>query len=235
MNQAAHTNSLAIVIGASGGIGAAVHQDLAASGRYSDVWGTSRTGPHPLDLTHEPSIAALAEQVRSSGLDLRLIFDATGYLHGAYGGPEKSWSAIDPTAMAYQFAINAIGPALLMKYFLPLLPRQGRSVFATISAKVGSISDNHLGGWYGYRASKAALNQLVKTASIELARKRPDAICLALHPGTVETPLSGPFAKNNVRLQTPAQSAAAMLNVIEQAGPQHSGHLLSYDGAPIAP
>lgn len=235
MNQAAPNNNLAIIIGASGGIGSAIQEQLVASRSYAQIWGTSRKGPHPLDLTHEPSIAALAEQVKSSGLDLRLIFDATGYLHGPQGGPEKSWSAIDANAMAYQFAINAIGPALLIKHLLPLLPRQGRSVFATISAKVGSVSDNHLGGWYGYRASKAALNQLVKTASIELARKRPHAICLALHPGTVETPLSDPFAKNNVRLQTPAQSAAAMLDVIGQATTQQSGSLVAYDGTYIAP
>ncbi|GAB5510183.1 MAG: SDR family NAD(P)-dependent oxidoreductase [Hyphomicrobiales bacterium] len=235
MNQAAPTNSLAIIIGASGGIGSAIQEQLGASRSYAQIWGTSRTGPHSLDLTQEPSIAALAEKVGASGLDLRLIFDATGYLHGAQGGPEKSWSAIDANAIAYQFAINAIGPALLIKHLLPVLPRQGRSVFATISAKVGSISDNHLGGWYGYRASKAALNQLVKTASIELARKRPHAICLALHPGTVETSLSGPFAKTNVRLQSPAQSAAAMLDVIGQATTQQSGSLVAYDGTNIAP
>lgn len=226
---------LAIIIGASGGIGAAIHETLKDSGQYEQIWGTSRSGQHALDLTDEKSIQALAEQAKSSGLDIRLVFDATGYLHGAYGGPEKSWSAIDPDAMRYQFAVNAIGPALLMKHFLPLLPREGRSVFATISAKVGSISDNQLGGWYGYRAAKAALNQLVKTASIELARKRPHAICLALHPGTVATPLSDPFAKNNVRLQTPQQSATAMLDVVKHVTPEQSGHLVAYDGTSIAP
>lgn len=235
MGPAPPSNSLAIIIGASGGIGAAIQDMLIAGGQFSEIWGTARKGPRQLDLTEEASIAELAAQARTSGMDLRLVFDASGYLHGPQGGPEKSWSAIDQGAMAHQFAINAIGPALLMKHFLPLLPRQGRSVFATLSAKVGSISDNQLGGWYGYRASKAALNQLVRTASIELARKRPHALCLALHPGTVTTPLSDPFAKNNVRLQTPAQSAAAMLAVIDQASVDQSGQLLAYDGATIAP
>lgn len=235
MNTAKPSAGLAIVIGAKGGIGAAIHDVLRASKHHEQVWGTSRDGPHVTDLADEASIAALAEQARLSGLDIRLVFDATGYLHGKQGGPEKSWSAIDPNAMAHQFAINAIGPALLMKHFLPLLPREGRSVFATLSAKVGSISDNHLGGWYGYRAAKAALNQLVRTASIELARKRPQAICLALHPGTVATQLSDPFAKNNVHLQTPQQSATAMLNVIRQVQPDRSGDLIAYNGTSISP
>ena len=118
------------------------------------------------------------------------MIDASGFLHGDGLMPEKSWREIDPVHMQRAFAINAIGPALLMKHLLPLFPADGRSVFATLSAKVGSIGDNHLGGWYAYRASKAALNQLVRTAAIELRRKRPNAICVALHPGTVDTKLS---------------------------------------------
>lgn len=235
MNTAEPSPGLAIIIGASGGIGTAIHASLAASGSYEQIWGTTRSGTHALDLRDEASIEALAQKASSSGMDLRLVFDATGYLHGEQGGPEKSWSAINAETMAYQFAINAIGPALLMKHFLPLLPREGRSVFATISAKVGSISDNQLGGWYGYRAAKAALNQLVKTAAIELTRKRPNAVCLALHPGTVATQLSDPFAKNNVRLQTPQQSTTAMLNVIKRAKPEQSGNLIAYNGVIISP
>lgn len=239
MNSTKPPAGLAIIIGATGGIGAAVHEVLTVSGQYEQIWGTSRTGSdsglHWLELGNEASIEALAQRAKSSGLDIRLVFDATGYLHGQQGGPEKSWSSIDPTAMAHQFAINTIGPALLMKHFLPLLPREGRSVFATISAKVGSISDNRLGGWYGYRAAKAGLNQLVRTAAVELARKRPNAICLALHPGTVATPLSDPFAKSNVHLQTPQQSATAMLGVIMQAKSEQSGSLVAYDGATISP
>lgn len=235
MNTQIPPNALAIVVGASGGIGAAICDALASMGGYEQIWGTTRAGPYPLELTDENSIAKMADRAKSSGLQVRLVFDATGYLHGDHGGPEKTWSALDPQAMHHQFKVNAIGPALLIKHFIPLFPREGRSVFASISAKVGSISDNHLGGWYGYRASKAALNQIIRTASIELARKRPEALCLALHPGTVATPLSDPFAKNSVRLQTPEQSAASMLKVINTATPDQSGDLLAYDGTIISP
>ncbi len=221
---------LAVVVGASGGIGAAISEQLQASQSFAQILGTSRAGSPPLDLTNETDIIDLAAAIRETGLDLRLVFDATGYLHGDRGGPEKSWSSIDPEKMAHQFAINAIGPALLMKHLLPMFPRSGKAVFATISAKVGSIADNQLGGWYGYRASKAALNQLVKTASIELARKRPHAICLALHPGTVRTPLSAPFAKQGLRLQAPDESARAMLNVVNEVTPAQTGGLVAYDG-----
>ncbi|MFO7483035.1 SDR family oxidoreductase, partial [Oceanibaculum nanhaiense] len=113
------------------------------------------------------------------------------------------------------FALNAIGPALLMKHFLPILPRDRRAVFATLSAKVGSIGDNRLGGWYGYRASKAALNQLVRTAAIELARTHRQALCVAVHPGTVDTQLSAPFAKEGLALQTPQAAAAAIVAMID--------------------
>lgn len=218
------------MVGASGGIGAAVAAAIGQSGAFAHVLEASRGGQPAYDITCEDHLAALAGEIKASGLDLRLVFDATGYLHGPHGGPEKSWSAIDPTAMAHQFAVNTIGPALLIKHLLPLFPREGKSVFATISAKVGSISDNQLGGWYGYRAAKAALNQIVKTASIELGRKRPDAICMALHPGTVATPLSDPFAKQGVRLQTPQESAASMLQVVNSTSIAQSGQLIAYDG-----
>jgi NAD(P)-dependent dehydrogenase (short-subunit alcohol dehydrogenase family) len=221
---------LAVVVGASGGIGAAVATAIGQSGAFAHVLEASRSGLPAYDITCEDHVAALAGEIKALGLDLRLVFDATGYLHGPHGGPEKSWSAIDPTAMAHQFAVNTIGPALLIKHLLPLFPREGKSVFATISAKVGSISDNQLGGWYGYRAAKAALNQIVKTASIELGRKRPDAICMALHPGTVATPLSDPFAKQGVRLQTPLESAASMLQVVNSTSTAQSGQLIAYDG-----
>ncbi|MEM6713010.1 MAG: SDR family NAD(P)-dependent oxidoreductase [Pseudomonadota bacterium] len=220
----------AVVIAASGGIGAALHEAIKASGAFTTVIGTSRSGGTAVDLTDEASIVALAETIKASGQDLRLVFDASGYLHGPQGNPEKSWNAIDAQTMAYQFAVNTIGPALLVKHLIPLLPRESRSVFATISAKVGSISDNRLGGWYGYRAAKAGLNQIVKTTSIELARKRAEAVCIALHPGTVKTQLSDPFAKAGVRLQEPHESAAAMLNVVASVEPADSGSLIAYDG-----
>ena len=147
--------------------------------------GFSRASEPDIDLTDEQTILRAAAAVKDSGLDLRLVFDATGFLHGCGFKPEKTLSAITPSHMAHAFAINALGPALLMKHFLPLLAKDGKSVFATLSAKVGSIGDNALGGWYSYRAPKAALNQFVHSAAIELARKRPEALCVALHPGTV--------------------------------------------------
>ena len=131
-------------------------------------------------------------------------------------------------------SLNAIGPALLMKHFLPLLPRQGRSVFATLSARVGSIADNALGGWYGYRASKAALNQLVKTASIELTRRNPDSICVALHPGTVDTALSQPFAKTGLKVRSPQQAATELLDVIAGLKPTDTGALVDYHGQTVS-
>ena len=233
-------DGLAVIIGASGGIGAAVLDQVNLSKAFVQVLGASRSGStssggrmQTLDLTDEKTINDFATFIQASGRDLRLVFDATGYLHGEKGGPEKSWSGIDPDAMAHQFAVNATGPALLMKHLLPLFPRRDKAVFATISAKVGSIGDNRLGGWYGYRSAKAALNQLVKTAAIELARKRPDAVCVTLHPGTVATPLSAPFAKSGLKLQTPQESAASLLSVIDRVTPAQSGQLLSYDGAAL--
>jgi NAD(P)-dependent dehydrogenase (short-subunit alcohol dehydrogenase family) len=128
------------------------------------------------------------------------------------------------------FRINTIGPALVMKHFLPLLPKQGRCVAGFVSAKVGSIGDNALGGWYGYRASKAALNQLVKTASIELARRNAQAICVALHPGTVDTTLSQPFAKTGLTVRPAAEAANDLLAVLAGLLPAQSGTLVDYRG-----
>ena len=137
---------------------------------------------------------------------------------------------LDPAHMAHAFAINAIGPALLMKHFLPLLPKQGKSVFATLSAKVGSISDNRLGGWYSYRASKAALNQFMRTASIELKRRCPEAICISLHPGTVDTELSSPFSKSGLDVQSADQAAERLVSVIHALTIADSGGFIDYKG-----
>jgi len=186
-----------------------------------------------MDLTSETSIAEAALHVADLGSPLRLVVDATGFLHDADGRPEKSWRQIDPVQMAKAFAINAIGPSLLMKHLLPLMPRAGKSVFATISAKVGSIGDNHLGGWYSYRASKAALNQLVRTAAVELKRRRPDAICVALHPGTVDSRMSAPFTKVGLEVRSPAEAAEQMIRVILALAPEDSGGFFDYRGAPL--
>ena len=175
-------------------------------------------------------MASAAQHITSLGLDLRLVIDATGYLHGDGHQPEKSWQQLDPAAMARSFALNAIGPALLMKHFLPLLPRKGKAVFATLSAKVGSIGDNRLGGWYSYRASKAALNQLAHTAAIELRRSHPEAVCVALHPGTVSSALSAPFAKTGLSVQSPSDAAKKLLNTIEKIDSNESGGFLNQTG-----
>jgi NAD(P)-dependent dehydrogenase (short-subunit alcohol dehydrogenase family) len=180
----------------------------------------------------EASLAAAAAFAASQG-PLRLVIDATGFLHDDSRRPEKSWRELDPTHLAKAFALNAIGPALLMKHLLPLLPREGRSVFATLSARVGSIGDNRLGGWYSYRASKAALNQLMRTAAIELARRQPQAICVALHPGTVDTPLSSPFSRSDLEIQAPDVAAERLLQVIAGLGPQDSGGFFDQRGQTV--
>ena len=225
------TGGLALVIGASGGIGAALLAQLQQDERFERVLGLSRRSQPALDLLDEASIAQSAAHVAGLGLPLRLLIDATGLLHGQGLQPEKTWQQLDPVQMAQAFAINAIGPALLMKHFLPLLPREGRAVFATLSAKVGSIGDNHLGGWYSYRASKAALNQLVRTAAIELRRRQPQALCVALHPGTVATTLSAPFAKTGLQVQAPDPAAARLLGVIDGLQAADSGGFFNHDGS----
>ena len=227
-------SGLAVVIGASGGIGAAMTEVLATRWPQAEVVGLSRRSTPSLDLLDEASIAASAEWVRerlsASGRSLEIVFDATGWLHGQGWMPEKSWRQLDPAHLAHQFAVNATGPALLMKHFLPLLPRQQRAVFATLSAKVGSIGDNRLGGWYSYRASKAALNQLVRTAAIELARQKPQAICVALHPGTVDTALSSRFAKSGLDVQQPDEAAARLLTVIGGLSAKDTGGFFNHRG-----
>ncbi len=218
----------AVVIGATGGIGAALSDALERDGETVMRLGR-RTDPR-LDLLEEASIAAAAAHI---GPGLALVIDATGFLHDERYQPEKSLRQIDPTHMALSFAINATGPALLMKHFLPLLARDRRAVFATLSARVGSISHNRLGGWYSYRAAKAALNQIVRSAAIELARTHRLAICVALHPGTVNTGLSGPFAKAGLEVQTPHQAAERLVGVIDALTPSKTGLLLDHQGAQI--
>jgi len=184
-----------------------------------------------LDLTDEASIAKAALSVTEP----RLVIVATGLLQDNEMTPEKRLADLDPGRIARAFAINAIGPALVLKHFAPRLPRQGKSVLAVLTARVGSISDNRLGGWYSYRAAKAAANQLVRTTAIELSARRKDAICVALHPGTVDTPLSAPFQKgvSPDRLFTPVFAAERLLSVIETLQPEQTGHFLAWDGRQI--
>jgi len=214
---------LAVVIGATGGLGGAIMDRLRADPCFGSVLGLGRRSSPPLDLLGEASIERAAAAIAATGLPLRLVVDATGFLHDAGRMPEKRLRDLDPAHLAHAFAINAIGPALLMKHLLPRLAPEGKSVFATLSAKVGSIGDNRLGGWYGYRASKAALNQFVRTAAIELKRTRDEAICVAIHPGTVDTALSAPFARDGLEVQAPAVAAARILATLDGLSPDASG------------
>lgn len=221
----------AVVIGASGGIGAALAAALEADG--VPVVRLSRRSDPPLDLLDEASIAAAAEAVDANQGAVRLVIDATGFLHDADFRPERGLKELDPAHLARAFALNATGPALVMKHFLPLLPRKGRSVFATLSARVGSIGDNRLGGWHAYRASKAALNQILRSVSIEMKRRKPEAICIALHPGTVDTRLSEPFSKSGLDVRPPDEAAQDLLTVIAGLSADDSGGFRDHKGALI--
>ncbi|MEP1934897.1 MAG: SDR family NAD(P)-dependent oxidoreductase [Roseibium sp.] len=225
---------LAVIIGATGGIGSAIATVAEVSDRYGRVIRLSRTSSPSLELIDEASIEAAARWLKEQPGEIALILDATGALTLGDHKPEKSWRELDPSALADTFALNAIGPALLMKHFLPLMPRDGRSIFATLSARVGSISDNQLGGWYGYRAAKAALNQLVRTASVELKRKKPESICVALHPGTVRTQLTEGFAKTGLEVQDPEQAAKRLLTVVEGLRPEDTGGFFDHLGKPVS-
>lgn len=232
---------VAAVFGASGGIGSAFVAHLARDAGFDRVLALSRRPAFDqqshvvaatVDITDEASIASAADKARSLG-ELRLVIVATGLLHGQGFSPEKNWAALTADSLARAFAVNSIGPALVGKHFLPLLPRRGRSVFAALSARVGSIEDNRLGGWHAYRASKAALNMLLRTFAIELARRAPEALCIGLHPGTVDTGLSKPFQSNVApgALRQPGDAAARLLEVIRRLSPEDSGGVFAWDGA----
>ncbi len=210
-----------LILGATGGIGSALMAALPGAVGLSRADGLDWLDPS----------AAEATLLNVSG-PFDLIFDATGALEIDGNGPEKQLKAIDADAMARQFAVNAIGPALILKHHKHLLAHQGRAIIATLSAPVGSIEDNRLGGWISYRAAKAALNQIVKTASIEIARWNPDAIVVALHPGTVATELSPRFAGNRDTF-TPAQATARLLSALEGLTPADTGGFFAYDGSRI--
>ncbi|MDJ0758916.1 MAG: SDR family NAD(P)-dependent oxidoreductase [Woeseiaceae bacterium] len=219
----------AVVIGASGGIGAAVRQHLEDSPVFNDVIAFRRPA---LDLKDEDSIRGAAASIDRP---IDLVFVATGVLHTDSYQPEKALRQVDPQAMQDVFAINTIGPALVAKHFLPKMRKDAKSVFAALSARVGSISDNRLGGWVSYRASKAALNMVLKTAAIEHRRSRPQSVLLALHPGTVDTRLSSPFQRGvpDGKLFDPAFSAGKLLQVIDHVQPDDSGSFYAWDGQPI--
>ena len=218
----------AIVLGASGGIGSAILRALEADGDCGEVVGLSRSGTG-LDMTDEASVADAAATL--SG-DFHLIFCATGALTIEGIGPEKSLRQISPDAMIKQFALNAVGPALVLKHFAPKLARKERALMGFLSARVGSIGDNRLGGWISYRAAKAALNQIVHTASIELSRTHPQAVLAALHPGTVATSLTAAYAAGH-KAMAPDESASLLLAVLDNLDPSQTGGFHAYDGSLI--
>lgn len=220
----------ALVIGASGGIGGALLDALAADPRCGLALGLGRTSTPRLDLADEASIEAATRTVEALG-PFQVIINAAGLLHTEQFMPEKKLGDLNHAQLLATFQANTFGPALVLRHFSGLLDRR-RSVLALLSAKVGSIGDNRLGGWYSYRASKAALNMLVKTAAIELARRQPASVVLALHPGTVNTRLSQPFRGGETG-RPPADAAEQLLAVIDRAGPEASGGFYAYTGEPL--
>lgn len=240
--SAARTPRTACVFGASGGIGRALCEELAARGTQV-IYAGSRSGtgpeaegirPFAFDLADEASIAAAAEEMRAQPPEWVIV--ATGVLTLPDGtGPERTYKRLDGASMAEVFALNTIGPALIAKHMLALIPRAKPFVFAALSARVGSISDNRLGGWHSYRASKAALNMLLRNFALETARTHPEGVVVGLHPGTVDSALSQSFQSNlaDGQLTTPSRAAANLLGVLASLGPEHSGRVFDFRGEEI--
>ncbi|ATC30911.1 C-factor [Caulobacter vibrioides] len=237
------TSRLAVVVGASGGLGRAFVTRLAVEPGWSAVIGVGRARPDDwpddprtpfltMDLLDETALADLARQLRERGT-LGLLLIATGLLHDTDLAPEKSMRAVSAASMQRLFEVNAVLPSLVAKHLAPLLPKDEPSVIAALSARVGSIGDNRLGGWHAYRASKAALNMMIRCQALELQRERPRAVCVVLHPGTVATDLSAPFARSPKTLFTPDDAAQRLLKVLSQLEPADSGGFFAHDGQPI--
>lgn len=216
----------ALIIGNSGGIGAAVEQALTRRG--DEVTGLSRSRD-ALDVTDE---IAVAHRLGALEGTFDLILVATGALEIDGAAPEKSMKAVTAQAMADQFALNAIGPALVLKHAAGLLPRDRRSVVAVLSARVGSIGDNRLGGWVSYRAAKAAVNQTVRTASVELLRSHRHSICVSLHPGTVQTRFTEKYLGRHPSVPAP-EAAENLVRVIDGLGPDDTGEFFDWAGKQV--
>lgn len=219
----------ALVIGASGGVGQAISKCLASEINCSNVVQLSRR-EDGLDITDEETVHRAADRFQSTSFEF--IVCATGALTIDGVGPEKSIRQISQNAMMNQFAVNAVGPALVLKHFVPLLAKKKRVVFALLSARVGSIGDNQLGGWISYRSSKAALNQIVRTAAIEVSRMNPSSVLVAMHPGSVATSLSDPFSSGHERSK-PDDAARSVLQALDALQPANTGGFFAYDGSPI--
>ncbi len=216
-----------LIIGASGGIGSAITAKLQDNG--SEVTTLSRSADG-LDVTDEASVKAALGKATG---EYQLIFVATGALVVGGAEPEKALKEVTAQSMSGQFAVNCIGPSLVMKHALPLLPRKGPSCFAALSARVGSIGDNKIGGWYSYRTAKAALNQMIHSAAIELKRTHREAVCVALHPGTVATDFTAKYAGRHKTVE-PEEAAHNLLAVLEGLGPDDSGKFYDWQGEQVA-
>lgn len=240
----------ALVVGASQGIGLGFVQHLLRDDRIGQVYATHRDGAttelstllaqHPnrlnlisMDITDEAQIAQEMAQLQRQIDKLHLVLYCVGFLHQGNIQPEKSLQQIRAEHLLRYFQVNSIGAVLLAKHVLPLLKHGDKSVFASISAKVGSIGDNQLGGWYGYRASKAALNMFMRTVAIEYSRKSPKTLVVTLHPGTTDTRLSKPFQRNVPpdKLFPIERTVTQLLAVIEALRPDDSGQFFSWDGS----
>ena len=240
----------ALIVGASQGIGLGFVQALLRNNDIVKIFATYRCRESAsellmladkhrgrliclsLDITDESQIAQAVQQMGAAANKLHLVINCVGVLHQGSLQPEKSLSQLDADHLQYYFRVNSIGAVLLAKHLLPLLHHGDRSIFASISAKIGSIGDNRLGGWYGYRASKAALNMLMRTVAIEYGRKCPQAIVVMLHPGTTNTRLSKPFQKNvpPEKLFSIERTVSQLLAVLEKLDAEDSGQFLSWDG-----
>jgi NAD(P)-dependent dehydrogenase (short-subunit alcohol dehydrogenase family) len=224
------------VIGSSGGIGQAFVNILSLQYPNANLYAFSRTGKYRIEYASEESISQAAHIASHTG-PLDLILVVNGMLHSKEIRPEKSIKELSRYTFQQLFEVNTIVPSLIAKHFLPYLNGEYPSIFAALSARVGSISDNKLGGWYAYRASKAALNMIIKNAAIEIGRHHKKAIIVGLHPGTVDTDLSRPFQKNipAEQLLTPHQSVTSLLEVLASLTPDQSGQCFAWDGEEILP
>ncbi|MFT6496800.1 MAG: SDR family NAD(P)-dependent oxidoreductase [Alphaproteobacteria bacterium] len=246
-----HTNLLSnfnndlniAVIGSSGGIGNALVSAMESTVNVKNIIHIARSNSKTstkqnclhIDLLDEETIINCSNKISEIYKDLDIIINASGFLHDNDHKPEKSYKMIDAAYLEKSFRVNTFGPFLLAKHFIPLLRKDRKSIFSCISARVGSIEDNQLGGWHSYRASKAALNMLLKNLSIELKYTNKHAICVGLHPGTVDTNLSKPFPKSrsHYNVFTPNESSQHLISVINKLEPKDSGNTYDWAGKRI--
>ena len=238
--------SHAVIIGGNGGVGREFVRQFQNSVQVQSIVATHRQSISPelnhpkvtwtqVDVREESTIEALARHLKDTGVKPNLIINCIGVLHTSDFGPEKTWRHLNAQTMHDVFAINAFAVGLLGKHLIPLIPRKGRSIFASISARVGSIADNRLGGWYSYRASKTAHNMFVKTLSIEAWRKHPELSIVSLHPGTVNTALSEPFTAryDPSKLFSSTRSVNELSSVISTLTSKDTGGFFAWDGQEI--